>query len=161
VLATGQQKLDRMRDGRAVFIGRERVEDVTTHAAFRNGASTVASLYDLKADPARQDLFSYEEGGERCGLQWLRCRTRDDLVRRMRALKASADATYGFVGRSPEQVSGLITGLAMNPAVLESLHRAVSWTGAGGPEPAGGGAGRRRRDGVGHEDARHQRGLCR
>jgi len=122
VLATGRQKLDRMRDGRVVFIGRERVDDVTTHEAFRNGAGTVAALYDLKADPARQDLFSYEEGGERYGLQWLRCRTRDDLVRRMRALKASADATYGFVGRSPEQVSGLITGLAMNPAVLENLH---------------------------------------
>src|SRR5882757_3477447 len=111
-----------MRDGRAVFIGRERVDDVTTHEAFRNGARTVAALYDLKADPARQELFSYQEGGERYGLQWLRCRTRDDLVRRMRALKASADATYGFVGRSPEQVSGLITGLAMNSSVLEKLH---------------------------------------
>ena len=53
---------------------------------------------------------------------WLRCRTRDDLARRMRALKAIADATYGFIGRSPEQVAGLITGLAMNPAVLEDLH---------------------------------------
>ena len=40
----------------------------------------------------------------------------------MRALKATADATYGFIGRSPEQVAGLITGLAMNPSVLENLH---------------------------------------
>src|SRR5690242_5122833 len=122
MLATGTQKLERMRDGRAVYIGAERVDDVTAHPAFRQGAQTVAELYDLKADPAKHDLFSYEDNGERYGLQWLRCRTRNDLVRRMRALKASADATYGFIGRSPEQVAGLITGLAMNPAVLERLH---------------------------------------
>jgi 4-hydroxyphenylacetate 3-monooxygenase len=122
VLATGQQKLERMRDGRAVYIGAERVDDVTTHPAFRAGAETIAALYDLRADPAKRDLFSYDENGERYALQWLRCRTRDDLVCRMRALKASADFTYGLVGRSPEQVAGLITGLAMNPSVLESLH---------------------------------------
>jgi aromatic ring hydroxylase len=52
----------------------------------------------------------------------LRCRTREELARRMRALKAGADFTYGLIGRSPEQVAGLITGLAMNPSVLESLH---------------------------------------
>ena len=117
MLATGKQKLERMRDGRAVFIGAERVDDVTAHPAFAQGALTIAGLYDLKADPAKRELFSYDENGERFGLQWLRCRNRDDL-RRMRALKASADATW-FIGRSPEQVSGLITGLAMNAAVLK------------------------------------------
>ena len=122
MLATGRQKLERMRDGRAVYIGAERVDDVTRHPAFRGGAETIAALYDLKADPAKSGLFSYEEDGERYALQWLRCKSRDDLARRMRALKASADASYGFIGRSPEQVAGLITGLAMNPAVLENLH---------------------------------------
>jgi 4-hydroxyphenylacetate 3-monooxygenase len=122
MLATGRQKLERMRDGRVVYIGAERVDDVTTHPAFRRGAETVAALYDLKADPAQAALFSYEENGECYALQWLRCRTRDDLAHRMRALRATAEATYGFIGRSPEQVAGLITGLAMNPAVLENLH---------------------------------------
>ena len=46
------------------------------------------ALYDLKADPAKRELFSFEEDGEpltRC--YWLRCRTRDDLARRMRVLQ--------------------------------------------------------------------------
>ena len=86
MLATGRQKLERMRDGRIVYIGAERVDDVTAHPAFRRGAETVAALYDLKADPAKADLFSYDENGERYALQWLRCRNRDDLRRRMRAL---------------------------------------------------------------------------
>jgi len=122
VLATGKQKLERMRDGRVVYIGAERVDDVTVHPAFAQGAHTVAGIYDLKADPAKRDLFTFEEDGERISLYWLRCKTQDDLQRRMRACKAIADATYGFIGRSPDQVSGLVTGLAMNSSVLEKLR---------------------------------------
>ena len=122
MLINGKEKLERMRDGRAVYIGAERVDDVTRHPAFRNGARTIAELYDLKADPQRRDLFSFEENGERYGLPWLRCRTREDLARRMRAMKAIADATYGLIGRSPDHVAGLVTGLAMKPELLDGLR---------------------------------------
>ena len=106
MLIGGKEKLERMRDGRAVYIGAERVKDVTRHGAFKNAAQTIAGLYELKADPDRRELFSYEEDGERYGLPWLRCRTREDLARRMRAMKAIADATYGLIGRSPERRVG-------------------------------------------------------
>lgn len=122
MLATGKEKLERMRDGRAVYIGSERVDDVTRHPAFRHGAQTIADLYDLKGDPGRRELLTFEEGGERYSLYWLRCRTGGDVARRMRALKAIADATYGLIGRSPDHVAGLVTGLAMKPSVLEDLH---------------------------------------
>jgi 4-hydroxyphenylacetate 3-monooxygenase len=122
VLISGQQKLERMRDGRAVYIGAERVDDVTQHPAFREGARTIARIYDRKADESERDLFTFEEDGDRYALYWLRCRNRDDLARRMRALKAIADMSYGFIGRSPDQVAGLITGLAMNAALLDRLR---------------------------------------
>src|SRR5262249_31394268 len=111
-----------MRDGRAVYVGAERVGDVTTHPAFREGARTVAGLYNLKAAPDKRELFSFEEDGERISLYWLRCRNREDLARRMRCCKAIADYTYGFVGRSPDQVSGLVTGLAMNAGLLDRVR---------------------------------------
>ncbi len=122
MLIDGKEKLERMRDGRAIYIGAERVDDVTRHPAFRNAAQTIAGLYDLKADPGKRELFSFEENGERYGLPWLRCRTREDLARRMRAMKAIADATYGMIGRSPDHVAGLITGLAMKPELLDGLR---------------------------------------
>src|SRR5467141_4160252 len=122
MLMSGREKLERMRDGRAIYIGAERVDDVTRHPAFRNAAQTIAGLYDLKADPRQRELFSFEENGERYGLPWLRCRTREDIARRMRAMKAIADATYGMIGRSPDHVAGLITGLAMKPELLEALR---------------------------------------
>ena len=56
MLATGGERLERMRDGRVVYVGAEPVDDVTTHPAFRNGAHTIAALYDL-ADPQLKDRF--------------------------------------------------------------------------------------------------------
>jgi 4-hydroxyphenylacetate 3-monooxygenase len=128
MLLSGSDKLARMRDGRAVYIGKERVDDVTQHPAFRGGAETIAALYDLKADRAQRELFSFDEDGESYSLYWLRCRTRDDLAGRMRCCKAIADATFGLIGRSPDHVAGIVTGLAMNPAVLDSVRASTGAT---------------------------------
>lgn len=67
----GKTKLERMRDGREVWVGAERVTDVTTHPAFREAAKTVAALYDWKSDPARHELLTFEEGGERFAISWM------------------------------------------------------------------------------------------
>ena len=75
MLIGGKEKLERMRDGREVYIGGERVTDVTRHPAFRNAAETIARLYDLKADPAQHDVFSYEEDGERFSAYFLKARS--------------------------------------------------------------------------------------
>ena len=43
---TGAEFLESLRAGREVWIYGERVEDVTTHPAFRNPARMLARLYD-------------------------------------------------------------------------------------------------------------------
>ena len=123
MLVSGQQKLERMRDGRVIYLGAERVGDVTAHPAFRHAARTIADLYELKAAAPTRDLFSFEEDGERFSMYYLRCKTREDLARRTRAIKALADATYGLIGRTPDHVAGMVTGLAMKPSVLENLGK--------------------------------------
>src|SRR5215471_8958668 len=40
MLRTGKEHLETLRDGRIVYVGSERVADVTTHPAFRNAAAT-------------------------------------------------------------------------------------------------------------------------
>jgi 4-hydroxyphenylacetate 3-monooxygenase len=122
MLISGAEKLKRMRDGRVVYIGSERVEDVTTHPAFAGGAKSVADFYDRKASPDLESDLTYEENGARHSIWWLRPRTRDDLARRMRGSKALADMSFGFFGRSPDHIGSLVTGLAMKPSVLESLR---------------------------------------
>lgn len=119
MLKTGKEHLECMRDGRVVYIGKERVDDVTTHPAFRNAALTVAAMYDVKADPANRELMSFEEDGERHSMYFLRPKTREDLERRMKAHKAIADVTHGLFGRSFDHVSSFVTGMSLKPEVLD------------------------------------------
>ncbi len=120
MLKTGKEHLEGLRDGRVVYIGGERVTDVTTHPAFARAARTVAAMYDMKRAPEALDLYSFEENGERYATWYLRARTQEDLRRRMRCHKAIADLTYGMMGRSPDHVSGFVTGMATHPAAFDT-----------------------------------------
>ena len=53
-----EEYLDSLRDGREIWIYGEKVEDVTTHPAFRNGVRSVARLYDGLHDPATKDVLT-------------------------------------------------------------------------------------------------------
>ena len=48
MIKTGDQHLNQLKDGRVVYIGDEKINDVTTHPEFKNDAKTVAKLYDIK-----------------------------------------------------------------------------------------------------------------
>jgi 4-hydroxyphenylacetate 3-monooxygenase len=118
MLRSGKEHLESLRDGRIVHVGRERIEDVTRHPAFRAAAETVAAIYDMKADPANRDAMSFEEDGGRHSIYFLRARTRDDLQRRMEGHRRIADLTHGMFGRSPDHVASFVTGMAMKPDAL-------------------------------------------
>jgi 4-hydroxyphenylacetate 3-monooxygenase len=120
MLRNGQEYLESIRDGRTIFVGKEKIEDPTRHPAFAGAAKTYAALFDFKADPANRDLLSYEEEGERYSMYYLRPRSLDDLRRRSRAHRAIAEFGYGLLGRAPDAMAGNITGLAMNAAYLDS-----------------------------------------
>jgi 4-hydroxyphenylacetate 3-monooxygenase len=123
MLRSGAEHLERLRDGRVVYLGDERVEDVTTHPAFAEAARTVAAIYDLGGDPALTDEMSFEEGGERFAMHFLPARTQNDLRRRMAAHRRIADLTYGMFGRSPDHFGGYVTALAAMPEVLDGAVR--------------------------------------
>jgi 4-hydroxyphenylacetate 3-monooxygenase len=122
MLRTGKEHLESLRDGRIVYIGSERVDDVTRHPAFCNAAATVAALYDMKADPANRETLTYAEDGERHSIYFLRPRTREDLERRMLGHRRIADATFGMFGRSPDHVASFVTGMALKPDALPTPY---------------------------------------
>jgi len=115
MLKTGKDYLERLRDGRTVYIGRERVNDVTPPPAFAQAARSFAAFFDMKADPARREDMSYEEDGDRHSLYYLKARSKDDLARRSTAHRLLAEANYGLLGRSPDYVSSFITGMSLKP----------------------------------------------
>jgi len=112
MLKTGKEHLESLRDGRVVYIGSEKVDDVTAHPAFRNAARTVAAIYDMKRD------FSFQEGKEKFSTYFLKARTREDLEKRTKLHRAIAAMSHGLLGRSPDHVSSFVTGMAMNPDVF-------------------------------------------
>jgi 4-hydroxyphenylacetate 3-monooxygenase len=124
MLKTGDAHLAGLRDGRTVYVGGERVADVTKHPSFRRAAHSIAAIYDLKRAAAQRDTLSYDEGGESFSMYYLLPRNRVDLLRRMRAHKAIAAATYGLMGRSPDHVASFVAGMALQPEALGSDGRA-------------------------------------
>jgi 4-hydroxyphenylacetate 3-monooxygenase len=122
MLRSGKEHLETLRDGRVIYVGSERIDDVTRHPAFRGAAKTVAAVYDMKAAPANRDVMTYEEEGARHSIYFLRTKTRDDLQRRMEGHRRIADLTHGMFGRSPDHMASYITGMAMNPDALPAPH---------------------------------------
>jgi 4-hydroxyphenylacetate 3-monooxygenase len=126
MLKTGRDYLQGLRDGRIVYVGNERVDDVTTHPAFRNAARSYARIYDARFEETWRDTLSFEENGERYAMYFLRPRSQDDLRRRSRCNEIIADLTFGLMGRSPDFVGGYITGAAMQPEAFDAGGRSFS-----------------------------------
>lgn len=118
MLKTGAQHLESLRDGRVVYIGGERVDDVTTHRAFRNAARSIAAIYDAKAAPENRDVMAFEEDGELYSSYFLRARSKEDLLKRSAAHRLIADMSHGMFGRSPDHVSSFVTGMTTRPEMF-------------------------------------------
>src|SRR5918992_3523937 len=118
MIRSGEAYVRGLRDGRTVLLNGERVADVTMHPAFAAGIRTVAELYDLSHDPANREVMAYASprDGRPINKSWLVPRTREDLAARRRAIKFWADASYGFLGRSPDHVASFFAGFAGAPA---------------------------------------------
>ena len=113
-LRTASGFLESLRDGREIWLGGERVVDVTAHPLLRGAALTIAELYALQHRPDLQDRLSLpiDEGGERIGYSHIQPRTRDDLRRRREMIKLWADENGGMLGRTPDFMNMMFAGYA-------------------------------------------------
>jgi 4-hydroxyphenylacetate 3-monooxygenase len=117
-LRTGDSFLaDLRRGGRTIFVDGERVSDPTAHPAFRNGARTLARLFDCAAAPENRDRMTFTSP-DTGGPVW-RCfqipRTHEDLRAKRIAAEAWAEPTFGLMGRTPDHVSNFFAGYAAKP----------------------------------------------
>jgi 4-hydroxyphenylacetate 3-monooxygenase len=120
MLKTGAEYLEQLRDGRTVYIGSEKVSDVTTHPAFRNAAQSIARIYEMKRGDA---ALAFEEGGEKFSNYFLKARTREDLEKRKAIHERIARMSHGLLGRSPDHVASFVTGMAMNAPAFAGFEK--------------------------------------
>ena len=101
---TGAEYLASLRDGRDVYIYGERVDDVTTHPAFRNAARSIARLYDALHDAKTKELLTSptDTGSGGYTHKFFRAaRSGEELIAQRDAIAQWARMSYGWMGRSP------------------------------------------------------------
>ena len=119
---TGKEYVEGLRDAREVWLGGERVDDVTTHPArarvlcarwpTSTTCSTSAPDVCLAPDP---------ETGEPINVSHVIPRSREDLERRHAALRQTAEHTVGLMGRTPDYLNVTVAGFAGRTDVWGAL----------------------------------------
>jgi 4-hydroxyphenylacetate 3-monooxygenase len=97
--------------GAEIWLDGKRVTDVTTHPALRNCARSLASLYDMQMESPEAMTYRTEDGG-RAGFSFIQPKSPDELRKRSRMMKAWADFTGGFMGRTPDYLNVSIAAMA-------------------------------------------------
>jgi len=114
---TGAEYLESLRDGREVYIYGERVEDVTTHPAFRNTARMTARLFDALHDPARRDKLLLEtdtDGKGKTHAFFKAPKSVEESIAGRDAIAEWQRITYGWMGRSPDYKAAFLGTLGGN-----------------------------------------------
>ena len=117
----GRQHIESLRDGREVYLNGKRVEDVTTHPAYKNVVASVGRLFDFHAAPENQELMTFEtETGVRANKIWQVTKSYEEMRERRKALESWSELHAGFMGRAPDHVASCIAGMYMGVEVFEA-----------------------------------------
>jgi 4-hydroxyphenylacetate 3-monooxygenase len=113
-MRSGDDYVASLRDGRAVFLDGERVDDVAKHPAFAEPIRRVARTFDLARAADAQAATTYVDPatGRRHSAMWLVPRSADDLAARRRVHRLWAEPSYGLMGRTPDHVACVLSAFA-------------------------------------------------
>jgi 4-hydroxybutyryl-CoA dehydratase/vinylacetyl-CoA-Delta-isomerase len=96
-LRTSEQYRESLKDGRTVYFGGEKVEDVTNHPVLKVAVEQASMDYVLAADPEYKDLFSEpNDEGELVSFVYVPNRSTADLLRRRQIIQISARTCFGL-----------------------------------------------------------------
>src|SRR6266576_3713958 len=83
MLRTGAQYLEALNDGRDVWVGDEKIDNVATHPKTRDYAHRIADFYDLHHREDLQDIMTFvDEDGVRRSMQWFGHRNKEEVRRK-------------------------------------------------------------------------------
>lgn len=114
---TGDEYIESLRDGREIYFRGERVDDVTTHPAFRNSVRSIARMYDAMHKPEAQGLLAVPTDTGNGGFThpfFKTARSADDLVVSRDAIVEWQREVYGWMGRSPDYKASFTGTLGAN-----------------------------------------------
>jgi 3,5,6-trichloropyridin-2-ol/2,4,6-trichlorophenol monooxygenase len=118
MVRTGQQYLASLDDGRNVWVGNEKIDNIATHPKTRDYAQRHADFYDLHHRPDLQELMTFvDRDGERRSMQWFGHKTKEELKRKRKyheaVMREMAGASFP---RSPDVNNYVLTTYIDDPA---------------------------------------------
>jgi aromatic ring hydroxylase len=119
---TGADYIKALRDGREVWYGSKRINDVTTHSGFTGTIKTLADLYDKQHDPEYKDIMTVEYEGERISYSYLPSRNAEELALKRRNIELWSQQTFGQMGRYPDFCAQLVVGLFDWAHIIEKTN---------------------------------------
>ncbi len=103
---TGAQYLAGLRDdGREVWMGGERIDDVVGHPLLGGAARGLAGWFDWCHEHAETCLYESPTTGLPVNVSFLQARSRDDLARRRIGMRHMAEYHGGVMGRAPDYLN--------------------------------------------------------
>ncbi|BCZ81307.1 4-hydroxyphenylacetate 3-hydroxylase family protein [Paraburkholderia terrae] len=121
MIRTGKQYLDSLNDGRDVWVGNDKIDNVATHPKTRGYAKVHADFYDLHHREDLRDVLTFvDEDGERRSMQWFSHRDKDALRRKRKyhetIMRELAGASFP---RTPDVNNYVLMTYADDPAPWE------------------------------------------
>jgi 4-hydroxyphenylacetate 3-monooxygenase len=128
MIRTGEAYRESLRDGREVWIDGEKVQDVTTHPAFKPIVDVRARIYDLAHEDATREVMSYVdvESGERCAVGSKPPLTKEDWRAKRAAVDTVLDDVGGVVTRVGDETVGEMWSLFDGQDVLAEIDPTFS-----------------------------------
>ena len=120
-MRTAKDYLESLNDGRVVWVGNEKIDNVATHPLTRDYANRVAQFYDLHHRPDLQDVLTFiDKDGVRRSRQWQDHNDRDGLrIKRKFHETILREISGGSFGRLPDAHNYTFTTYADDPDVWE------------------------------------------
>lgn len=112
-MMNGKEYLESLKDGREVYLDGEKIDDVTTHPAYRNAARSIAQLYDALHDSETKDILTTKSdvGDFRTHKFFKASRSAEELLEARDAMAEWTKFSYGFMGRTPDYKAAFLGSL--------------------------------------------------
>ena len=123
MIRTGDEYRESLRDGREVYIDGDRVEDVTTHPAFKPIVDVRARIYDLAHEDETREVMTYvdPDDGERHAVGLKPPVSQDDWHDKRAAVDTVLDDVGGVVIRVGDETIGEMWSLMDGEDVLNEV----------------------------------------
>ncbi|MGX4668764.1 4-hydroxyphenylacetate 3-hydroxylase family protein [Cerasibacillus sp. JNUCC 74] len=116
-IRTGKQYLESLRNRKTnVWLNGERMDNIVDHPYFSQPIKEIAKLYDMQHNHEYQDKITHicEETDTRVSNAFLIPAKKEHLQMRRQLYELWAESTFGLMGRTPDSLNSVITGMAAN-----------------------------------------------